>query len=180
MDNFFQIVGPRDAESKLVNVIIDTPRGSRNKFKFDEKLGCFRLSRILPVGHSFPYDFGSVPGTRADDGDALDVLVLMDEPTFCGCLVGVKLIGVIAARQTEKGRTIRNDRLIAVPETPANKPRMRRLADLGQPQLDEIEHFFVAYNEAEGRRFKPDGRFGPTKAEQLLRQAIARFTQSER
>jgi inorganic pyrophosphatase len=79
MDSIFFRLKPRDSKTRLVNVIIDTPRGSRNKFKFDEKLGCFKLSRILPLGHYFPYDFGSVPGTRAADGDALDVLVIMDE-----------------------------------------------------------------------------------------------------
>jgi inorganic pyrophosphatase len=178
MESISQTIEPRDAKSGLVNVIVDTPRGSRNKFKFDEKLGCFRLSRILPVGHSFPYDFGSIPGTRAADGDALDVLVLMDEPTFAGCLLNVKLIGVIAAKQTEKGKTIRNDRMLAVPQTSVNAPRIRRLAELGAAQLDEIEHFFISYNEVEGRRFKPFARLGPAKAEALLEQAIAQYMRS--
>jgi inorganic pyrophosphatase len=175
MKTLFDSIPPRDAVTKLVNVIIDTPRGSRNKFKFDEQLGCFRLSRILPAGHSFPYDFGSIPGTRAADGDALDVLVVMDEPTFPGCLVSVRLIGVIAARQTAKGRTERNDRLVAVPQTPVNAPQIRQISELGRDRLDEIEHFFVSYNEAQGRRFKPFGRFGPKKAEELLRAGISAF-----
>ncbi len=165
---------PRDPDSGLVNVMIDTPRGSRNKYKFDESLGCFKLSRILPAGHSFPYDFGSVPGTRGDDGDALDVLVLMEEPTFTGCLVTVRLIGVIAARQTEKGRTIRNDRLVGVPQTPVNKPGMRSLRELGAARLDEIERFFKAYNLAQGRRFTPTGRLGPRKALALVGAASER------
>jgi len=70
----------RDPESRLVRVIIDTPRGSRNKYKFDEELGLFKLSRVLPAGMSFPFDFGSIPNTRAEDGDALDVLVLNEVP----------------------------------------------------------------------------------------------------
>src|SRR4030095_62474 len=93
-------------EGVLVNVIIDTPRGSGSKLKLDRKHGCFRLSHILPAGHVFPFDFGSIPGTRADDGDALDVLVLVDAPTFPGCLVAARLIGVLTAKQTEKGRTL--------------------------------------------------------------------------
>ena len=81
--------GPLDrldsrAESGLVNIIIDTPKGSRNKFKYDEKTQCFRLSRILPAGASFPYDFGSIPMTCAEDGDALDVLVISEVPSFAG------------------------------------------------------------------------------------------------
>ena len=88
-----------------------------NKFKYEEHVGLFRLSKVLPLGASFPYDLGFVPSTRADDGDALDVLVLMDAPAFTGCLVTVRMLGVIEAEQTEKGKTVRNDRLIAAVET---------------------------------------------------------------
>jgi inorganic pyrophosphatase len=84
---FFDRIPPRDGKTRLVNVVIDAPRGSPNKFKFDEELGCFKLRRILPAGQSFPYDFGSIPGTKGQDGDALDVLVVMDEPAFPGCLL---------------------------------------------------------------------------------------------
>jgi inorganic pyrophosphatase len=84
----------------------NTPKGSRNKYKFDERGGFIRLSRILPAGMSFPYDFGSIPRTRAEDEDALDVLVLTDASLFVSCLVRVHLIGVIRATQTEKRKTI--------------------------------------------------------------------------
>jgi len=171
----FESIPPRDDASGLVNVIIDTPRGSRNRFKFDERLGCFRLSRILPLGHSFPYDFGSIPGTRADDGDALDVLVLIDEPTFPGCLMTVRLVGVLVARQTEKGETIQNDRLVAAPQTPANNATIQELDELGPERITQIEHFFVAYNLAQGRRFQPIDRTGPERAEALLDKAIAKY-----
>jgi len=99
----------------------------------------------------------------------------MDEPSFPGCLITVRLIGVIAARQTAKGRTERNDRLIGVPQTPVNTPRIRQLSELGNAHLDELEHFFVSYNQAQGRRFKPFGRLGPGKAEELLKAGIAAF-----
>jgi inorganic pyrophosphatase len=117
MQNLLSSLEPRDAKTGLVRVVVDTPRGSRNKLKYDEELGCFTLSRILPVGHVFPYDFGSVPGTRAPDGDALDVLVLLEAPSFPGCVVTVKLIGGLAAEQTDGGETLRNDRLIGAPQT---------------------------------------------------------------
>src|SRR4028119_2143117 len=94
---------------------VETPEGSRNKFDFDEELGLFKLGGVLPAGAVFPFDFGFVPATRGGDGDPLDVLVLMDEPAFVGCLVPARLIGVIEAEQTERdGETARNDRLIAV------------------------------------------------------------------
>ena len=172
MTSLFENIPSREPNTRLVNVIIDTPRGSRNKFKFDEKLGCFKLSRILPVGHVFPYDFGSIPGTCGEDGDALDVLMVMDEPTFPGCLITARLIGVIVACQTEKGRTISNDRLIAVPQTPANTPTIRELSELGTVWVEQIEHFFSSYNAAQNRRFTPSRRLGAAHAERILRRAM--------
>src|SRR5262245_39465179 len=109
-----------DADSGRVNVVVDTPKGCRNKYKFDEDHGQWRLSKVLPQGASFPFDFGFVPSTEADDGDPIDVLLIADEPTFVGCIVPSRLIGVLEAEQTEKGKTIRNDRLVAVVETPYN------------------------------------------------------------
>ena len=109
---------PVDPDSGRLNVVVDTPKGSRNKYKFDEQHGQWRLSKVLPQGMSFPSDFGFLPSTRGEDGDPLDVLLFMDEPTFPGCIVPAQLIGVLEAEQTEDGKTIRNDRLIAVVERP--------------------------------------------------------------
>ncbi len=83
-----------------MDIVIDTPKGSRCKYKYDEKTGLLRLSKILPLGACFPYNFGYVPATRGEDGDALDILVLMDEAVFAGCVVPVLLIGVLMAKQT--------------------------------------------------------------------------------
>jgi inorganic pyrophosphatase len=171
-------IAPRPRGSKQVHVVIDTPKGSHNKFKYDENLGLFRLSRILPAGMQFPYDFGSVPRTRAEDGDALDVLVLMDAPTFPGCLLTVRLLGVLRAKQTQNRKTIRNDRLLAVPETSVNRPEIRGIDELADDQLEEIEDFFIAYNRAHGREFKPMGRSGPEAAEKLLEQAMRAFART--
>jgi inorganic pyrophosphatase len=103
MSGFLDRLSPT-AESGLVNIVIDTPKGSRNKFKYDQKTQCFRLSRVLPAGACFPYDFGSIPMTLAEDGDALDVLVISDTPSFTGCVITGKLIGTISGKQTEKKR----------------------------------------------------------------------------
>src|SRR5437868_13373634 len=97
-----------------VTVVIETPKGSRNKLKFDPATRKFKLSKVMPEGMMFPYDFGFVPSTKAEDGDPLDVLVLTDAPLFPGCLVECTLIGAIEAEQKEEGETERNDRLIAV------------------------------------------------------------------
>ena len=97
-DPFAAIPAIENDHAATVSVIVDTPKGSRNKYKWDEKLGLFKLGHVLSVGASFPYNFGFIPGTRGEDGDALDVLVLMDDPAFVGCLVPSRLIGVIEAK----------------------------------------------------------------------------------
>src|SRR5438270_8397211 len=105
---------PFDPKSDALHVVIDTPKGCRNKFAYDEKRKCYLLKTVLPHGAVFPFDFGSIPGTIAEDGDPLDALVLMDEPAFCGCLIESRLVGVIEAEQSETGKIERNDRLVAV------------------------------------------------------------------
>src|SRR4051812_40031988 len=162
---------PIDRESGDLNIIIDTPKGSRNKFAWDEKRQLFELSGILPAGAVFPYDFGFLPNTRGGDGDPLDVLVLMDEPAFAGCLVRSRLLGVIEAEQTEKGETERNDRLIAVASKSRTHSHLDSITDLNPKLLDEIEHFFISYNNAKGKKFKPLGRYGPERARRLLAKA---------
>jgi inorganic pyrophosphatase len=159
-----------DPDSGHLNVVVDTPKGSRNKYKLDEH-GQWRLSKVLPQGMSFPYDFGFLPSTEGEDGDAIDVLVIMDEPAFPGCVVPAQLIGVLEAEQTEDGRTIRNDRLIAVVETPYNPAEFQSLEEVSQQRLDEIEHFFVSYNQMEGRQFRPLARRGADHARELLERA---------
>ena len=151
-----------------VNAIIDTPKGSRNKFKFDEKSGLFKLGGALPLGAVFPFDFGYIPSTKGGDGDPLDILILMDEPAFPGCLVKAKLIGVIEAEQTEEKKTTRNDRLIAVAADSRNHSHVRFLGDLNSNLVHEIERFFISYNETKGKRFKVLGRFGPDRAAKLI------------
>ena len=170
----------RDDDSGLLHVIIETAKGSRTKFKYDEKLALFKLHKVLPRGMVFPYDFGFVPSTRGEDGDPIDVLVVMEDATFPGCLVTTRLLGAIQAEQTEKGVTIRNDRLIGVPQTPKIHPKERSLSDLAPGLLDQIENFFLSYNRSEGRKFQVVGRVGPTAAAKLLDQAVRTFRRSGR
>jgi inorganic pyrophosphatase len=160
-----------DPDSGRLNVVVDTPKGSRNKYKFDERRGLWLLSKVLPQGMSFPCDFGFLPSTRGGDGDPLDVLLLTDEAAFPGCVVPARLIGVLEAEQTEHGKTVRNDRLVAVVETPYNPAEYESLDEVGRQRLDEIEHFFVSYNLMEGRQFKPLSRRGADHARALLEQA---------
>lgn len=163
-------------DSGTLNAIIDTPRGSRNKFKYDEKKHVFKLAGVLPAGASFPYDFGFLPSTRAGDGDPVDVLILMDEPTFTGCLVPSRLIGVIEAEQTEEGTTERNDRLIAVAADSRNHKDLRNLSDLNPNLRHEIEHFFISYNAAKGKEFKVLASNGPERAQEIVNDGIRNFS----
>lgn len=156
------------AGEMVVNVIIETPRGSRHKFDFDSQRALFKLAGTLPAGHTFPFDFGFVPSTIGGDGDPLDVLVLMDEPAFAGCLVEARLIGVIEAEQTQDDETTSNDRLIAVVENSRNHRDVRSLGDLHGNTLDEIEHFFIAYNGGKGKEFKPTGRGDAARAREIV------------
>lgn len=162
---------PPFADDERVNVVIDTPKGSRNKFKYDPKHGLFMLSKVLPLGSSFPFDFGYIPGTKGDDGDAVDILVLMEEPAFTGCLLTARLIGVIEAEQVENGKPLRNDRLIGTLDVIANPSPIRSLDDVEKRVIDEIEHFFISYNQVEGRLFEPLGRRGPSVARKLVEAA---------
>src|SRR5919202_2715942 len=167
-------VPPFDADSGELQVLIETPKGSRNNFKFDERLRMFRLSGVLPMGAVFPFDFGFVPATVADDGDPLDVLVLMDEPAFPGCVVLVRLLGVVEAEQTEDGKTERNDRLIGVAAQSRDHQDLQSLDDLNANLVHEIEHFFVSYNSAKGKGFRTLGRRGPDVARRFVERATRR------
>jgi inorganic pyrophosphatase len=178
-NNLLELDAFHDEEE--LNVFIETPKGSRNKYNYDERLHLFKLGGVLPSGASFPFDFGFVPSTVGGDGDPLDVLVLMDEPAFTGCLVRVRLVGVVEAEQTERdGETTRNDRLIGVAADSRLLGRVRTLEALGTDLLEEIEHFFVSYNDIKGKVFKPLGRHGPARALALVEEGMKRFRRSKR
>jgi inorganic pyrophosphatase len=173
-------LSPFDEKTNDLNVIIDTPKGSRNKYSFDEELKLFKLSGVLPVGSYFPFDFGFIPRTKGEDGDPIDILILMDESAFAGCLISARLIGVIEANQTERdGKTVRNDRLIAVASKSHIHAHVKSFDDLNEKLIDEIEHFFISYNEAKGKRFEPLGRFDAQVAEKLIREAMKALTKKK-
>jgi inorganic pyrophosphatase len=169
-----------DPESEDLNVLIETPKANRNKFKYDEKRGLFKLSGVLPMGAVFPFDFGFIPSTIGGDGDPLDVLILMDEPAFPGCLIPARLIGVIEAEQTEDGETSRNDRLIAVAVDSRAHTDIETINDLNESVINEIEHFFISFNEAKGKQFKPLGRFNPDRANLIVEEGMKEHTKKQK
>jgi inorganic pyrophosphatase len=166
---------PFDRETEYLNVVIDTPKGCRNKYAFDFDISGYQLKTVMPKGMLFPFDFGSIPGTRAEDGDPLDILVLMDEPAFCGCLVRARLLGVIEASQKEKGKKAeRNDRLIGVAAESHTHSEIKSISDLDRELLKEIKDFFVSYNRVRGKKFKSLGVYGRKRANRLIKKQTLR------
>lgn len=169
-----------DPDTGDLNTTIETPKGFRNKYKFDPNSGLFRLSGVLPSGAVFPFDFGFIPSTLGEDGDFLDVLVLMDEPAYTGCLITTRLVGVIEAEQTEKSKKKeRNDRLIAIASKSHRYQNVKKLNQLGIFLLDEIEHFFISYNETMGRKFVPLRRADVPDAKKIIAKGIKAFKKQE-
>jgi len=162
---------PLVKDDGIVQVIIETPANSRNKFAFDPEQGIFALKKVLPAGMVFPYDFGFLPQTIAPDGDPIDVLLLMDEPAFPGCAVRSRLIGVIEGQQFDGKKKVRNDRLIAVAEANHMYANVRTIKDLPRKWLRELQVFFVNYHNLEGKKYELLGCKGAAAAFTLIRKA---------
>jgi inorganic pyrophosphatase len=172
MTNLLMLSNRLDKKRLECRAIIETPKNRRNKFDYDPASHLFKLAGLLPEGMMFPFDFGFVPATLGGDGDPLDVMVLMDEPAHVGCLVDVRIIGVIQATQTEKGKTEANDRLLAVAVHSYSHEKVASIEELNPSILTQIEHFFVSYNEVRGNKFKLKGQGSPKHALTIIKQGI--------
>src|SRR5947208_2777276 len=165
---------PIDEDDKeLLRVVIETPKGSRNKFAFDHQQHIFELKKVLPAGMTFPYDFGFVPSTRAEDGDPVDVLVLMDEPAFAGCVLTCRPIGVIEGEQQDGKKTTRNDRIVAVEKNNHSYAAIEHIKELGKPFVRQLEEFFVNYHELTGKKYKILDVRGPREARRRIDDSAA-------
>src|SRR6267154_2007423 len=128
-----------DAKKGVCRAIIETPKCCRNKFNYDPDSGLFKLGGLLPEGMMFPFDFGFIPSTLAEGGDPLDILVLMDAPAHVGCLIEVRIIGIITAEQTEDGKTEANDRLLGVAIHSYDHQDLESIRDVNKRLLDQLE-----------------------------------------
>lgn len=164
-----------DTKSRVCRAIIETPKGERNKFDYDPDSGLFKLGGLLPEGMMFPFDFGFVPSTLGADGDPLDIMVLMDAPAHVGCLLDVRIIGVIEAEQTEHGKTKTNDRLLGVTVHSYTHEHLETIGDVSKTLLDQVEEFFVSYNKQRGKKFRITGTGGPAKAIGFLKSGIRAY-----
>jgi inorganic pyrophosphatase len=169
-----QLRASDEDSADLFTVIIETPKGSRNKYAYDPEERIFALKKVLPAGMSFPYDFGFVPSTQGGDGDPVDVLVLMDEPAFPGCKLTCRIIGVIEGEQGNKKETERNDRVVAVENDNHSYAHVKRIDDLGKRFERELEEFFVNYHRLSGKQYRILAVKGPAGGRRCVKQAQKR------
>src|SRR5580704_11933916 len=130
-----------DAKKGTCRAIIETPKGSRNKFDYDPESNLFMLGGLLPEGMMFPFDFGFIPSTLGADGDPVDIMVLMDAPAHVGCLIDVRIIGIIDAEQTEKGKTEKNSRLLGAAIHSYEHQDLITISDVNKTLLSQVEEF---------------------------------------
>ena len=157
----------RDGAGIMVEAVVEIPKGSRNKYEVDHASGIIRLDRVFFASIHYPIDYSFIPGTRAPDGDLLDVLILVEEPTFPGCHVMIRLLGVMPMRDGDGP----DDKLLGIP---VGEPRFDRIDDLEvlpQYWLVEIKHFFAAYKQLEGKTSVVTGWSGLEAALVVLRQS---------
>ena len=151
-----------------MNIIIETPKGSREKFKYDQELHLFRLHKTLAAGLSFPFDFGFIPGTKGEDGDPIDAMVISEFNSFPGCVMDCRIIGCLKAEQSKNDKTIRNDRYLAVPEQTIVFENTLSIEDLTPTLLLEIETFLSTYMQLEGKEFMLLGKLNAEEAGYML------------
>lgn len=159
---------------KCVDVVIETPKGSALKYSYDPATHFFELKKILPSGMVFPYDFGFIPGTKGEDGDPLDIIVISEFQSFPGCKMRCRLIGGLKAEQSvskdEKKKMIRNDRYIAVPDCSSIFENIKSIDDLPAHIVRELEDFFINYNQIEGKKFTLLRKLEPRESLKLIKQ----------
>jgi inorganic pyrophosphatase len=136
---------PAQPKPGLINVLIEIPAGSKNKYEFDKDLQAFALDRVLYSSVQYPYDYGFVPNTLADDGDPLDGMVLMDQPTFPGCVIAARPIGML--EMIDGGD--RDEKILCVPDKDPRYAQVKSLEDIAEHRLAEISEFFKTYKNLE-------------------------------
>ncbi|HNB21055.1 MAG TPA: inorganic diphosphatase [Candidatus Melainabacteria bacterium] len=161
-----------DDKTGLVRAIVETPKGCRNKYKYVPDMDLFECGPALHAGLSWPFDFGFIPSTLAGDGDPLDILVIMDEPAFPGCLVHVKVLGVLEAEQMQDGQTVRNDRIIGIHNHSVRFSEMNSWKDIPSSLRNEYELFFNVNALCKGRVFDLLGWRDSSEAFKVIESAV--------
>jgi inorganic pyrophosphatase len=167
MTNYAKL--PTWADRNHVYAVVETPRGSRAKLEFDPKLGAFTLAKPLLVGLTYPYDWGFIPSTKAEDGDPLDVLIIHDASTYPGLVLKCRPIGVLEVVQSSKGKQERNDRVFVVPDRSPFEGDLQNIRDLPSRAVEELEKFFAATDALESKKLRFEGWHGPARATKTIK-----------
>ena len=165
-----------DAMSDHVWCRVEVPKGSRNKYEWDEGLQAIRLDRFLFSSVVYPVDYGFLPGTLGQDGDPLDAMVCVSEPTFPGCMIRVRVVALLRMRD-EQGL---DHKVLGVPLSDPNWRSARVLEDLPGPLRAEIAHFFSIYKGLEGKPVEVDGWYPREDALREIRESVARYARQPR
>jgi inorganic pyrophosphatase len=158
-------------DGEPLHCLVEIPKGSRNKYQWDEELGAIKLARFLFSSVVYPTDYGFVPGTLSPKGEALDAMILVSEPTFPGCRIAVRAVAVLRT-EDERGQ---DDKLLCVPFNDPGWKALERLDDVPERMRAEIEHFFSIYKEPEGRDVTIHGWEDRDVAEALVEESRERF-----
>ncbi len=156
---------------EIINAVVEIPRGAHNKYEYDEELDEIRLDRVLHSSVFYPVDYGFIPETRADDGDHLDVLVIISESVFPGCVVKVKVIGALDM-EDENGRDYK---IVAVALKDPRNEHIRTIEDLTEHFQKEVQNFFETYKKLENKWVKIKGWVGKEEAYKIIKEAKAKF-----
>jgi inorganic pyrophosphatase len=161
---------PTWADKRRVYAVVETPRGSHAKLEFDPKLKAFTLSKPLLAGLTYPYDWGFIPSTKAEDGDPLDVLIIHNAATYPGLVLACTPVGVLEAIQRQKGRkTVRNDRLFVVPDCAPFEAELTDIRHLSRRAREELEKFFEATDALEKKEIEFCGWKGAEYANRMIK-----------
>jgi inorganic pyrophosphatase len=156
---------------EIVRMIVEIPKNSGNKYEYDGKLGVFRLDRPLYSPMHYPGDYGFIPGTLAEDGDPMDVLVLVEEPSFAGCMISVRPVGYLDMVDSNRP----DQKILAVPDRDPRYDQIHTIDQVFPHTLRETEHFFTIYKELEGKRTEMKGWLGPREAREVIRRSRDRY-----
>jgi len=160
---------------EIVRMIVEIPKNSANKYEYDSELGVFRLDRALYSPMHYPGDYGFIPGTLADDDDPMDVLALVEEPSFSGCMIAVRPLGLLDMLDQKEP----DQKIIAVPNRNPRFDQWHTIDQVFPHMLREIEHFFTIYKELEGKKTEMRGWKGPREASEVIRASRERFLKTK-
>jgi len=166
-----------DQEQEAFHVVVESPRGALAKIKFNPQLGVMMWARPLPSGLIYPFDWGFIPSTKAEDGDPVDAMIVADVGTQTGVVVVCRALGVLQVEQNEAGkpgRRVRNDRVIALPAKAPRAAPVQTVFDLSERQRDELSQFFVSVTAFEDKDATILGWDGPAAAQALIARATGR------